>query len=158
VAEKIDKQFEIEIQEAYFMPGSPVRLIDERLLDCFADLRASGCKIALNTGYPKPIQMKLIEALKLGPHIDCAVSSGEVGLGRPYPYMIHKAMKALGIVDVKQVAKAGDTARDMEEGLNAGSGLVLGVLTGAGSREGLEAAGADAVLDSIVDFGKMRGC
>lgn len=55
-----------------------------------------------------------------------------------------------------QVAKAGDTARDIEEGLNAGCGLAIGVLTGAAEEEGLWAAGADLVLQNITEFVEMR--
>jgi phosphoglycolate phosphatase-like HAD superfamily hydrolase len=44
---------------------------------------------------------------------------------------------------------AGDTASDVESGLRAGAGLVVGVLTGSASRAELEAAGAPVILDSI---------
>ena len=53
------------------------------------------------------------------------------------------------------MAKAGDTRRDIEEGLNAGCGLTIGVCTGAGTSEGLKVAGADLVLDDITQFGEL---
>ncbi|CAD7925976.1 unnamed protein product [Amoebophrya sp. A120] len=155
LADKIDQQFETEIADAYFQPDSPVRLIDDKLLDSFANLRSAGLKIALNTGYPAQIQQKLIEKLRLGNHIDTAVCAGDVPKGRPYPYMTQLAMQQLGILDVATVAKAGDTARDVEEGLNCGCGLAIGVLSGAGQEPGLRAAGADLVLENVCEFEKL---
>jgi len=153
---KIDEQFEIQVQEAYFSDNSPVRLIHPELLDAFANLRASGCKVALNTGYPKKIQLRLIEKLGLMEHIDAAVCATEVEFGRPYPYMVQLAMTRCHTMDARTVAKAGDTSRDIEEGLHAGCGLAMGVLTGAGTKEGLTKAGADLVLPNIVEFVNMR--
>jgi phosphoglycolate phosphatase-like HAD superfamily hydrolase len=69
--------------------------------------------------------------------------------------MVQLAMKQCEILDAKTVAKAGDTSRDIEEGLNGGCGLAIGVLTGAGTEEGLREAGADLVLKNITEFGKM---
>jgi len=156
LCQKIDEQFEVEIQEAYFQEDSPVRLIHPELLEAFGRLRASGCKVALNTGYPKNIQMGLIEKLGLTEHIDAAVCAGDVGLGRPYPYMVQLAMQKCEVMDARTVAKAGDTSRDIEEGLHAGCSIAMGVLTGAGSEETFIKAGADLILPNIVEFVNMR--
>mmetsp|Transcript_25723 Transcript_25723/g.31182 ORF Transcript_25723/g.31182 Transcript_25723/m.31182 type:complete len:98 (-) Transcript_25723:400-693(-) len=59
-------------------------------------------------------------------------------------------MKQMGVMDVKQVAKFGDTVRDMEEGLYSGSALKIGVLSGADDEETLKKAGATHVLPSVV--------
>ena len=50
---------------------------------------------------------------------------------------------------VASVVVVGDTASDVLSGRAAGAGLVVGVTTGAHSREQLLAAGADVVLDSV---------
>ena len=52
---------------------------------------------------------------------------------------------------------AGDTASDVESGLRAGAGVVAGVLTGSGSREELEKAGAPDVLDGIAGLLPLLG-
>ena len=54
-----------------------------------------------------------------------------------------------GVEDVRAVAKAGDTERDIGEALNAGCHQAIGVLSGADSREVLEACGASMVVDNI---------
>lgn len=87
---------------------------------------------------------------------DAWVCAENVKLGRPYPYMTQLAMQRTETLDVRRVAKAGDTTRDIEEGLYSGAGLTIGVLTGAADKETLNAAGADIVLDNIVDFVDLR--
>jgi phosphoglycolate phosphatase-like HAD superfamily hydrolase len=50
---------------------------------------------------------------------------------------------------VSAVAVAGDTVSDVRCGLNAGAGLVVGVLTGAHDRAALQEAGAHLVLPDV---------
>ena len=56
-----------------------------------------------------------------------------------------------------ELAVAGDTASDIESGLRAGAGVVAGVLTGSGTREELEKAGAPHIIDSIGDLLPLIG-
>ena len=42
--------------------------------------------VALNTGYPKVFQDKIIQHFNLQDHIDHYISSEEVSYGRPYLY------------------------------------------------------------------------
>lgn len=146
--QKVYGQFQHDLEEAYFSDHSGVKPIDGAL-DCFHRLRSSGIKVALDTGYPNALAERLIAKVGFGPCIDGNITSEDVGAGRPYPYMIHALMKRFGLMDVRKVAKAGDTVRDIEEGLNAGCGLVIGVESGADSRETLGRAGAHMVLPSV---------
>ena len=52
-------------------------------------------------------------------------------------------------MDVKRVCKVGDSVRDIQEGRNAGCGLVVGVLSGADSYQELMDAGAHMVCDRV---------
>eukprot|EP00735_Rhodelphis_limneticus_P000887 TRINITY_DN11420_c0_g1::TRINITY_DN11420_c0_g1_i1::g.26388::m.26388 TRINITY_DN11420_c0_g1::TRINITY_DN11420_c0_g1_i1::g.26388 ORF type:complete len:245 (-),score=104.29,sp/B7IN18/PHNX_BACC2/32.24/3e-20,HAD_2/PF13419.1/6.6e-19,Hydrolase/PF00702.21/2.7e-08,Hydrolase_like/PF13242.1/9.2e-07,HAD/PF12710.2/0.0013 TRINITY_DN11420_c0_g1_i1:10-744(-) len=139
------------IDEAYFKEDSTIKLV-EGVPELFAKLQHAGIKVALDTGYAKNIRMALQKKLGLDDKIDGGCSADEVGQGRPYPYMIYKLVKDLNIVDIRSVAKVGDTVRDIEEGLNAGCGLVMGVLSGADTEETLQKAGAHAVLKSVADI------
>ena len=58
-------------------------------------------------------------------------SADEVKQGRPYPYMIFKAMEYCNIQSVEEVMKVGDTSSDLEQGTNAGCKFVVGVTSGA---------------------------
>ena len=48
--------------------------------------------------------------------------------------------------------QAGDSMRDIGEGLNAGCGQTIGVLSGADSRDDLLRAGAHAIADVITNM------
>lgn len=145
----IGEDFLRMIDEAYFAQDSVVKYIDPTLPQYIRDLQAQGTKVGLDTGYPREIQDGLMTKLELHGLVDASVSSYEVLAGRPYPYMIFDLMTKLQVMDVRRVAKAGDSVRDMEEGCNAGCGLVIGVLSGADTAEQLLAAGADVIVPNI---------
>lgn len=111
--------------EAYLapMPGAE---------ETFVYLRERGIKIATDTGFDATIGGLIMERLNWpGRLINLAVYSTDVSRGRPAPYMIFRAMEQLGVLDVRQVMKLGDSPADLEEGTNAGCGEVIGVLSGA---------------------------
>ncbi|GGC23757.1 phosphatase [Parapedobacter defluvii] len=121
--------------------------------ETFARLRNMGIKIALNTGFSRNIADVIVE--KLGwfdrELIDYMVASDEVPQGRPYPDMIRELMKRAGIADASQVAKVGDTEVDVNEGKNVGCRYVIGVTTGAYTREQLEEYHPTHIIDDIGD-------
>ncbi len=119
--------------------------------ETFRILKSIGVKVAVDTGFDRPITAPLLDRLgwiKKG-LIDASVTSDEVANGRPYPDLIFEAMKRTNITDVKSVAKIGDTASDLEEGTSAGCGLVIGVTSGAFSREELTTVKHSFLIDNI---------
>merc|ERR1712137_423044 len=148
----ISDTFVKAIEESYFGDDAQIAPIDVGLMGYFQQLRDAGIKIGLDTGYPQNIQNGLVKKLGFDKIVDGWISSYDVAEGRPFPYMIHRLMERLNIEDVRRVAKVGDSARDMEEGVNAGCGLVVGVLSGADSAEDLFAAGADVVANCVTDL------
>jgi phosphoglycolate phosphatase len=112
-------------------------------------LRAGGIRVCLTTGFSPATRSALLDALGWRPLIDLALSPADAGRGRPWPDLPLTALLKLGGGAVRELAVAGDTASDVECGLRAGAGVVAGVLTGAGSREELAAAGAPHIIDSI---------
>ena len=74
------------------------------------------------------------------------------GIGRPAPYLIHLAMKELGVQSVHQVIKIGDTPADLLSGYNAGCVGNIGVLSGANSKEVLLNYPHTHIIDSVVDL------
>jgi phosphonatase-like hydrolase len=119
----------------------------------FATLRRAGVKVALNTGFFRPVAAALLT--RLGWHtpavVDADVTSDEVPRGRPHPDMIRHLMARLGVRDARRVAKVGDTKADLEEGTNAGCGLVIGVTTGSFTREQLRACPHTHLLNSVAE-------
>ncbi|RKT53391.1 phosphonatase-like hydrolase [Saccharothrix australiensis] len=120
--------------------------------DVIADLRSKGVKVAFSTGFSRATQHVILSALGWTDLADFTTTPAEAGRGRPYPDMVLAAVLGLGLPDVREVAVVGDTPSDVLTGLRAGAGVVAGVLTGAGTRAELAAAGATHVLDSVLDL------
>jgi phosphonatase-like hydrolase len=117
--------------------------------DLLRQLRASGFRICLTTGFAAATREALLEHLGWGPMVDLALSPSDAGRGRPFPDMILAAAKGLQISDPAAVAVAGDTPSDVLAGVAAGASIVAGVLTGTGTASELTAAGATHVLGSV---------
>jgi len=146
------QHFNSDLSRQYFKYNRAT-LIHPDLPYVLKTIRKDGTKIGLNTGYSKKMQKQMIEHLNLGKYIDCFVSTDHVTRGRPYPYMIHRLMEDLEIPNVQSVAKMGDTVIDMQEGKNAGCGLLVGVLSGAAKRKDFESCGiVDKIYGSIMDL------
>jgi phosphonatase-like hydrolase len=112
---------------------------NEGVSETFRQLKAAGIKVFVDTGFDRPIVDALLQrmAWEKNKLIDGSVTSDEVAHGRPHPDLIFRAMELAGVSDVKRVAKVGDTASDLGEGNAAGCGLVIGITTGAFTREQL---------------------
>lgn len=132
----------------HYLRSPSVRPVDGVEATFFA-LREMGVKIALDTGFDRKILDAILLRLGWFDAVDFTVASDEVAAGRPAPDMIRRAMAATGVNDPQRVAKVGDTPIDMYEGHNAGCVEVIGVLTGTGSAEELESAGAHQVISSV---------
>jgi phosphonatase-like hydrolase len=125
----------------------------------FARLRAAGVKVALNTGFSRPIVDILLARLgwREGQSIDASVTSDEVPSGRPHPDMILHLMQKLGVSDARSVAKIGDTPSDLLEGTAAGCGWVIGITTGAHNRANLAPVAHTHLIDSLVELPAVLG-
>ena len=142
------------IKTAYFSSDN-IQLIRPGLKDHFNEFREKGIKIGLNTGYPVEIQDAIVKKLDMQDFVDTWVSAQDCG-GRPAAHMIHACMRNVDIDDVRDVAKAGDTVLDIQEGIQAGVGFNIGVLSGADGVETLRKQGADVVLESVLDCHVIR--
>ena len=120
--------------------------------ETFTHLREQGIKIALNTGFTRAVADALLHRLHWdngSTPIDRVICSDEVPQGRPAPDMIRALMAELGIDSPSQVLKVGDTEVDVEEGRNAGCGIVVSVTTGAATRAELEQYHPDHIIDDL---------
>jgi phosphonatase-like hydrolase len=122
--------------------------------ELFAVLKQWGIKIALNTGFTRAVTDTILQRLQWTklPAIDMVICSDEVPQGRPFPYMIHSIMLQMDVTDSRAVVKIGDTKVDVEEGRNAGCGMVVSVTTGAYSRNELEICKPDHIIDSLEEL------
>jgi phosphonatase-like hydrolase len=127
--------------------------------ELFAACRAAGIKVCLSTGFAPVTRDAIVTALGWGSLVDLFLSPVDAGRGRPWPDMPLTALLRLGGGSVHELAVAGDTPSDVESGLRAGAGLVVGVLSGDSARADLAAVPAAAglpgtplILDSVADL------
>jgi len=123
----------------------------EGVSETFRKLKANKMKVMVETGFDRQITDPLLERLGWMTEelIDGSVTSDEVERGRPYPDLIFRAMELTNIKDAKQVVKVGDTISDIQEGQAAGCGIVVGVTTGAFSREALQLAKPTHLIEQL---------
>lgn len=119
--------------------------------EVFQQLKEKGIRIALNTGFPRIIADVIINRLQWKDKgwVDDIIASDEVEHGRPQPFMIQELILRASITDPLEVAKVGDTEVDVNEGRNAGCGLVVAVTTGAYTEEQLAAYDPDHIISSL---------
>lgn len=117
--------------------------------ELFDQLRSEGMRVALNTGFNRAITDVILGRLGWRERIDASIASDEVARGRPHPDMIRELMRRFDVPNPSQVAKVGDTPADLEEGRNAGCGLVVGVTSGTHTRAELEALPHTHLIEDI---------
>lgn len=119
--------------------------------EVFRQLKAQHIKVVLNTGYDRQTAEHLVGKIgwKKGVDFDALVTASDVSNGRPEPDMILLAMEKLGVQDASQVIKIGDSGIDIEEGKNAHCGLNIGITTGAQTKEQLQQANPDYIIDRL---------
>jgi phosphonoacetaldehyde hydrolase len=145
------------------------------VVETVAAMRARGLSIASTTGYPREVTEVVMRVAKeQGYEPDVTICAGDTPAGRPGPYMALQALIKLSISPVEAVVKIGDTAVDIEEGLNGGMWSVGVAATGnevgltadeyaalpTGERQRLTtsatdlllAAGAHYVVDRLADI------
>jgi len=96
-----------------------------------AALRGRGMAVASTTGYPREVMDVVVRVAKAqGYEPDVTICAGDTPAGRPGPFMALQALIKLSISPVEAVVKIGDTAVDIEEGLNGGMWSVGVAVTG----------------------------
>lgn len=135
-------------------PPTPVPGVEEAI----AALRAAGVKVVLQTGYSRDIAESILTALgwtvgaTATDTVDGLVTSDEVPLSRPAPYLIHHAMELTRVTSVSRVLAAGDTPNDLAAAHNAGAAYAVAVLTGATPADELGAHPHTHLLESAASL------
>jgi len=161
----IPLQFSCLLEYSAVIPG---------VVEATERFRTRGLRIGTTTGYTREMLDLLVESSrKVGYIPDCNLAPGDVGSGRPHPYMIYENAVRLHVYPLAAIAKIGDTPADIEEGLNAGAWSIGVAATGnmvglsqnefealspeqrkarlVIARAELEKTGAHYVVDSVAD-------
>lgn len=141
--DRVHEAFRAEMLRAY--REGPVRAIPG-IPELLKDLREAGTRVALDTGFSRDIADAILDRLgwSVGGNLDASVTSDEAP-GRPAPDMVFEAMRRCLVADVSRVAKVGDTPSDLQQGLAAGCGKVIGVAYGTHRAEDLARPGVEIV-------------
>jgi phosphonatase-like hydrolase len=107
----------------------------------------------LNTGFYRQVTEIILRSLgwREG-QVDAVICGDEVPRGRPAPYMIFRAMEATGTIEVRRVTVVGDTPLDLLAGMHAGTGGVVGVLSGSHGIEDLGRVGHTHIIPSVAEL------
>jgi phosphonatase-like hydrolase len=120
----------------------------------FEGLKQAGVKVALDTGFSRPIADAILGRLGWPERglVDSTVTSDEVERGRPEPDMILVLMERLGVTDPRAVVKVGDSPADLEQGFAARCRWVVGVTWGTHTRSQLERHPYTHLVDTVDDL------
>jgi phosphonatase-like hydrolase len=119
------------------------------------DLIERGVRVGLTTGFSPETRELLVERLGWNDLFKVRVSPVDAGRGRPFPDMIWHCARELAVTDITRSAAFGDTPSDITSARRAGVGLVVGVLSGTGTRDDFAALGVTHVLASVADSGEL---
>ena len=135
-----------------WQPPDPVALAhpltDLRAL--FGALRGRGIRVAVATSDDRAPTEATLAGLGVAGLVDALVCADDGLKVKPAPDTLLHLCTLLG-VGPSRTAMIGDSQADVAMGRAAGAGLVVGVLSGIGSRTELEPF-ADTILDSVADL------
>ena len=137
--------FRKSLESLYRSRVTPVEGANSTLAWC----RQHGIRIAITTGFDREISDLIVAASGWDAIFDARISSSDVRMGRPAPFMIFRAMEATGVDDVRHVVNVGDTPLDLQAGTRAGVRGVVGVLTGVHGRETLQREPHTHLIESV---------
>jgi phosphonatase-like hydrolase len=123
--------------------------------EAFAWLRERGILIATTSGFYREIAAMILETAGWRDTFAANISSSDVPMGRPAPYMIFRAMESTGVTGVHEVVNVGDTPLDLRAGTNAGVREVIGVLSGLHGKERLQREPHTALLPSVAELPEL---
>lgn len=115
-----------------------------------ADLSEMGYRLAVATSKARPMAEIVIPRFGLADHLEGIYAAEMDGRYNKKSEVIAHAMEEMGVTDRSKVLMIGDREHDII-GAKACGIDSMGVLYGYGSREELEAAGADYIVDTVED-------
>jgi pyrophosphatase PpaX len=121
------------------------------VVETLETIRSKGIKTGVFTGFNK-ITHDRLASFGLTNLFDTVVETSRYTAHKPDPEGLFVAMQDLAITDASQVVYVGDAISDILAGKSAHVKATIGCTHGFCSRELLEEAGADYVVDSFVEI------
>lgn len=130
--------------------GAASAVVLPGIRDAVARLHDDGYRLAMATNDSTLGAEKTLVALGFAHKFAAAYGYDAVARPKPAPDVVIAFADMSGL-SVSEIAMVGDNRHDLETGRAAGAGLVVGVLSGTGTRETL-APLADVVIGSVADL------
>ena len=120
------------------------------LHELLTTLRGRGMLLGICSSRAATVRPSLeyLEALN---YFDAVVDANDVTEHKPHPEGVLKVLEILNIAP-EHAAMIGDTVSDIEAGRAAGCAFTIGITHGFGTRESLENAGADHIIEKLSDI------
>ncbi len=114
----------------------------------FQQLQLKGIKISICTSDSRRSTEKTLNVLNIGRYVDKLICGDDVNsIAKPSGKNVQTICQSLGVNPADAVV-IGDTDVDMEMGRNGGAGMVVGVLSGIGTRLNL-APKSDVIVENV---------
>ena len=147
LAADIYREFSTQLSEVY-RSVPPIAGAEEAI----RKLGQSGYLVATTTGFDREITTQIFRRLAWEHYFVASVTSDDVVLGRPSPFMLFHAMESARVSSVAEVIAVGDTPLDLQAGSNARLRGVVGVLTGAATADQLRREPHTHILPSVASL------
>lgn len=166
---RVDDSYQVfkEVLENHYLTQGATPT--EGCLDTLRSLHQQGIPVALTTGFYRVVTDIILGKLgwldgmiadsrggrlSIVPNalIQVSVASDEVERGRPFPYLIERAMALTGVTNPRRVINVGDTPSDLLSARAAGCRFNVGLTNGTHSRAQLEVHPHDILLNSLADL------
>ena len=142
----------VSVYREYFEPvGKFENLVYDGIEDMLRALKACGRKLIVATSKPEKFAVQILEHFGLAQYFDIIRGSLLNGQREKKSDVIQSILDEVGRGDIIMV---GDRRFDVEGAHACGIGCI-GVLYGYGSREELEAAGADFIAEDVTQLTKL---
>ena len=113
-------------------------------------LKAQGYVLTIASSRSHASLVELTKDLGLKDSVSFLIGADDVKKAKPHPEPVLNTLAALQF-DASEALVVGDMAVDIQMGMNAGT-KTCGVTWGNGTRKDLEEAGADYIIDSMVEL------
>jgi phosphonatase-like hydrolase len=120
--------------------------------DAIRQLRADKYLVATTTGFDRPLTDMVFKKLGWHEYFVTTITSDDVVDGRPSPFMLFHAMEAAHVDSVDEVVAVGDTPLDLQAAGNAKLRGIIGVYSGAATKERLSAERHTHILASVAEL------
>lgn len=122
-------------------------------MDALQRLHDSGLKLGICSNKPVAFTRTLTRTLGIAHLLDQVIGPEDVPEPKPAPYMLQEAMQRLG-VSTEETVYVGDMCIDIETARAAGV-IVWVVPTGSDTREALQAAAPDRLLNGLAELPEL---